>query len=578
MADKFCILPWKHLTVGTEGAYKLCCMAHKVMTEGGAPMSVYHHSLEEAWNSDYMRDVRRAMLAGEAVPDCQGCYKNEAASGQSYRTTVAASMMDRPVEEVRKETVANEFRVDEQPNFFKLELGSLCNLECRMCGSLTSSQIERDPVHSRWAPSWSFDGIPLVVWNADSAIIGPHPLVGVSQSGFSATEKAAEHRYCWTGDCAGIDLKLDEATIPNRLEIKLNEAGQRDQMFDVLVNGVVHARQSATRGNRQVKIDLRHTKLSGALQVQIRVTSPGGKAALDHKGMAVEEIRLFRQPSAATELPNRMLYSRLPGRTLWENEDSFIFGELFRNPGKIDRLYITGGEPLLMKRVTEIVDFLIQSKNNHILLEFNTNCTKVSSEILEKLGRFDSLNIALSIDGVGDTYEYIRFPAKWKVVDQNVRLLQQLPNAFICVTPVVQIYNALNLADLCRYCDDLGLDFTLSNILHWPEQLRLSLMPPAARLLAAERLREYADNGCRQANLHQVLSVADHLETLEGMPRPEAIRRFMLFTNDLDVTRAQKFADVHSELHRSFGEIGYPWTSETRYARVSSTPRARVSA
>src|SRR6185503_19474662 len=96
-----------------------------------------------------------------AVPDCEACYKNEASSGQSYRTTVAASMMDKPIEQVRSETIANDYRVDVDPRFMKLELGNLCNLACRMCGSLLSSQIARDPVHNRWAPIWGFDDVPV---------------------------------------------------------------------------------------------------------------------------------------------------------------------------------------------------------------------------------------------------------------------------------------------------------------------------------------------------------------------------------------------------------------------------------
>jgi glutamate-1-semialdehyde 2,1-aminomutase len=563
-------------------------MAHKVMTDGGAPMSVYHHSLEQAWNSDYMRNVRRAMLAGEAVPDCQGCYNNEAGSGQSYRTTVAASMMDQSIEQVRAKTVANDYRVDTEPSFFKLELGSLCNLECRMCGSLTSTQIERDPVHSRWAPVWSFDGVPAVAWTSDVAVIGPHPFVGVSRTGFASVETAKavttnagtanEHRHYWTGDCSGIELKLDENTVPDRLEIAFNEIGHRGQMLSVSVNGVVLAKQPATRQNTQMTFDLSHQKIDGTLRFEIQVLDHPANAGFDNKGVAVEEIRLFREPAGVPELPNRMLYSRLPGRTLWENEDAFIFGELFRNAAKIDRLYITGGEPLLMKRVTEIVDYLIESRNTHILLEFNTNCTRVSSEMLGKLSKFESLNLALSLDGVGDVYEYIRFPARWKIVDQNIRMLQQLSNAYICVTPVVQIYNALNLADLCRYCDDLGLDFSLSNILHWPEQLRLSLMPPTARALAAERLRQYATTDCRVPNRKQVLSVAEHLESLPAKSKPEMFRRFMLFTNDLDVTRSQKFARVHPELYQSFEDFGYSWTDETRYARRRSVPHQNMHA
>src|SRR5262249_16150554 len=161
----------------------------------------------------------------------------------------------------------------------------------------------------------------------------------------------------------------------------------------------------------------------------------------DRGGFAVEEIRLFRQPTKTTELPKSMIFNRLPSRSLWENDDAFIFGEVLRNAANLKRLYITGGEPLLMKRVIEIVDFLIESRNTDLTLEFSTNCTKINTEILRKLSKFRAVNLALSLDGFGDAHEYIRFPAKWYVIDRNIRRLRQLPNARICVTPVLQLYN-----------------------------------------------------------------------------------------------------------------------------------------
>jgi MoaA/NifB/PqqE/SkfB family radical SAM enzyme len=40
----------------------------------------------------------------------------------------------------------------ESPASFDLRMGNLCNLKCRMCTAAFSSQIEKDPVQSRWRP------------------------------------------------------------------------------------------------------------------------------------------------------------------------------------------------------------------------------------------------------------------------------------------------------------------------------------------------------------------------------------------------------------------------------------------
>ncbi|MCW5745754.1 MAG: SPASM domain-containing protein [Alphaproteobacteria bacterium] len=86
MSKTFCALPFQHLCIGPEGTARVCCVAHDLVSEHGAPMSLNIHTMDEIWNSAYMRNVRRGMLKGERISACEVCYESEAASGQSYRT------------------------------------------------------------------------------------------------------------------------------------------------------------------------------------------------------------------------------------------------------------------------------------------------------------------------------------------------------------------------------------------------------------------------------------------------------------------------------------------------------------
>src|SRR5271163_2857313 len=81
----FCILPWMHLTVLPEGTAKICCVANSCIKSGAAELSLQTDSLEAIWNSQHLRSVRRAMLAGRRVADCSTCYANEKNSGTSQR-------------------------------------------------------------------------------------------------------------------------------------------------------------------------------------------------------------------------------------------------------------------------------------------------------------------------------------------------------------------------------------------------------------------------------------------------------------------------------------------------------------
>src|ERR1700674_3013382 len=125
MSNTFCALPFQHLAFGAGGRAQMCCMANGLITEHGAPMSLGTHSMDEIWNSAYMRNVRRAMLKGERISACQVCYNSEAVSGQSYRTLVGLEPIpgERPTQTDVKKLLGPGYKVDKHPSFLKLQLG-----------------------------------------------------------------------------------------------------------------------------------------------------------------------------------------------------------------------------------------------------------------------------------------------------------------------------------------------------------------------------------------------------------------------------------------------------------------------
>jgi hypothetical protein len=141
-------------------------------------------------------------------------------------------------------------------------------------------------------------------------------------------------------------------------------------------------------------------------------------------------------------------------------------------------------------------------------------------------------------------------------------------NAPFCVSPVVQAYNVLDLVPICRFCDEHDLDFTLLNLIQTPERLKVENLPLNVRRLAAKRLQDYADNGCRPQFRDQVVSLASYIGSPDIVPDTRLLREFMLFTNDLDARHGQSMQDYLPELHALIVESGFAWTGETRYAQL----------
>ncbi len=103
-SNTFCALPWMHLSSRPDGSMRTCCTSNAssvqdpdsnkkigggqvgvVKREDGVPANFNTTTLEEAWNSSYMRNVRKMMLRGEKPAPCLKCYKEEDAGHYSKR-------------------------------------------------------------------------------------------------------------------------------------------------------------------------------------------------------------------------------------------------------------------------------------------------------------------------------------------------------------------------------------------------------------------------------------------------------------------------------------------------------------
>lgn len=561
----FCALPFQHFCVGSEGTARICCVTADLVSEHGAPMSLLTSPMDDIWNSAYMRNVRRGMLNGERISACEVCYESEAASGQSYRTLAGIEPVpgvSATPEALMAYGASTGYRVEQWPPFIKLEISNLCNLKCRMCYGGASSQIERDPVHSRWAGGAD----PLhAIWRGTSARIGPEPRIGVQSSGLFTTEYPDDSVRRWTDGHAIFNLPLRPETRLATLDIEFHDSGAFDQSYLIVVNGRRYASGVIDPGNLRISIDLSRHDHGGRLVIEIPSSRLIAAAGQPERGVALRTIDLHRRDETVVSHPQVVgTTSTVDGP--WYAADDKLFKDLLRSPDTLRRLYITGGEPLINDRVKAVLDHMIDiGAAAHIDLELSTNCTHIDPRFIDRLGQFHKLTLLLSLDSVGEAFEYIRYPARWDVVDKNVRFLAGNGNHCI-VPPVVQMYNIFGITDVFRYCDELGFEFTM-NILHSPARLSIANLPPRARAVAAERLMQYHDQECHPNRRGMVHWLATYLLDNDKPADLKALREFMLFTNDLDVTRGQSFRAIHPDLVRLMAEDGFEWTDEIAYAK-----------
>lgn len=97
----------------------------------------------------------------------------------------------------------------------------------------------------------------------------------------------------------------------------------------------------------------------------------------------------------------------------------------------LTNLYWAGGEPLMSPMHWKVMDYLIELIEidpdyvDTVMINYNTNFSRTSwkgEPIYKQLAKFKNICLSASIDGVGDTYNYIRHLGDWGKVSHNLEM------------------------------------------------------------------------------------------------------------------------------------------------------------
>ena len=219
----------------------------------------------------------------------------------------------------------------------------------------------------------------------------------------------------------------------------------------------------------------------------------------------------------------------------------------------LKKVYMTGGEPTLIKNNFKFMKKCIEQGRKDIVLFFNTNCTNVNKQFLELISKFDQVNINASMDGVGIVNEYIRAPSDWKQISENIEKLAQMPNVNLGVTPTIQVYNVFDIVNMLKWVDSLNkkynkqifIDFLVN---HHPHHLSVRILDDDLRKTALEMIRAYDVSSHSPQTRNSLNGIIGLLQQPRIGDWAEQTTRFKVYTNALDQERDQSIGDIDSRL------------------------------
>ena len=246
----------------------------------------------------------------------------------------------------------------------------------------------------------------------------------------------------------------------------------------------------------------------------------------------------------------------------------------------VEEIKFTGGEPMIHPDFIKLMDMLIDiniSKN--ICLDVFTNCSwNPGQKFLDRLKKFKQVKISLSVDGIGDTNDYIRTPSKWSTVNRVVdkwlsEESQSSKTIQISWNPTINIYNILEIDKMIAWWDNkqnthfpsrpwpnlenknYREEYNISsfrmifNILQDPQYLSIANLPDSTKEIVDKKISSIyskyqtldADENHRKEIFVKKLEAIKR--TLHSEGKIDMLDTFACYTADLDKLRDQSLRD-----------------------------------
>ncbi len=338
----YCRVAFDSVTISPTGRMQLCCESQWPGKPQDEPRVEDIKSIDGWFNGDYMKGVRKAMLAGHRIKECSTCYDKERLHKKSSRiqtneewleTDVKKNLEDldniKPQYHTRMDSISElidrQSEADRTEHSIKkldLKLGNKCNLKCKMCFPFASSELWKE---------WKDLG-----WN--SAEKDPN-----NDTSWKYYDGYFEEDYAWPKNPQNIE-KIKEAAVKSK------------------------------------------------------------------------------------------------------------------------RIHVTGGEPTINPEFFLLLRHCIsEGVAKDITLSVTTNATKIHPRFFEMAREFKDLRLTISMDGVGKTYEYVRYPANFDKVYNNIKRYSEFVKTLskdsrLIINFILQVWNLHNVVDAIKTLAPLSVN------------------------------------------------------------------------------------------------------------------------
>jgi len=229
----------------------------------------------------------------------------------------------------------------------------------------------------------------------------------------------------------------------------------------------------------------------------------------------------------------------------------------------VKRVFMTGGEPTIIKRNIDYINKIISSgRSKEVELIFTTNATNINQKFIEIGKEFKSVSYNVSIDAVGSLAKYIRYPSDWKTIENNLKNIKH----GVSFNTTIQWLNMTRLNEIFDYIENCRIAFggiwfqlvtdpAYLDPIYAPKFMKEKCIADIDNFLGRPFLDADKYNNILYGELKQSLTQTKEFLT-KNIDNTQHVEEFLKRMEILDRLRNQRLFDALPELKQLGGNNG----------------------
>ena len=240
----------------------------------------------------------------------------------------------------------------------------------------------------------------------------------------------------------------------------------------------------------------------------------------------------------------------------WESP---IWWERFESIApSLKHLYLTGGEPLVVPALQEMLDRLIAKDfAKDITLRFDTNLSAINKKVIDKFKHFKKINFCVSVDDTEDRYGLIRFPGNYDNLVANIKQVQDSGlgvHYLSCCMGIASIYAPVRVTEIAEQLS-VTAEF---RFLEGPDWIDIRSLPKSAKQEIIDTYKSLMHHSVNRTKWYKAtINLLEKYMDYEHIPR---LQEFVTIMDKLDKIRGTDWRkvlpDVQDILARHCPNIG----------------------